>query len=238
MRRDYARYRSKKNAPKKNWRQIGIMLLGLLVMLVGSGGYWFYQHKTSAIYAVESTEGSFWAHVKAIFSHKKSSAHLAKAKSTVTPPKEEGVHFDFYTELPNMQVTPAVVDETPAPRPLLKSAQKKSDTDKKNLQKIQEDLEKTVDTEKSKSMIHIEAQANIPEYIVQMGVFEDVSGASQSRLSMLLAGLESDVVKVTEEGQDFYRVQQGPFTTMAEAKAAKQRLERNGVDAEVKKLSL
>jgi cell division septation protein DedD len=63
------------------------------------------------------------------------------------------------------------------------------------------------------------------QYVLQLGVFNNEAAAAQARVSLLLAGVEVDMVK-NPEG---YCLQQGPYIDLAQAKLARQRLETKGM---------
>lgn len=68
-------------------------------------------------------------------------------------------------------------------------------------------------------------------FVLQLGEFQDESEASQTRLSLLLLGIESDIVKVGE----MYKLQQGSYATLALAKASQKKLQKKGVEATIQK---
>jgi cell division protein FtsN len=68
-------------------------------------------------------------------------------------------------------------------------------------------------------------------FTLNVGEFQNENDASQMRLSLLLLGVESDIIKVGET----YKLQQGNYSTLALAKAAQKKLQIKGVDAKVEK---
>ena len=71
------------------------------------------------------------------------------------------------------------------------------------------------------------------QFVVQISEFKSQIQASQLRLSLLLAGIDTQIIKTT---QQTYRVQQGPFGTERQAKTAQQRLNQKGFDSTLSKL--
>lgn len=75
-----------------------------------------------------------------------------------------------------------------------------------------------------------------PQYIVQLGIFQSETEASQNRLSLLLAGYEATIVKIKDEKGEAYRIQRGPFASQLEAKKIQKKLLNKGIASEVKKI--
>lgn len=72
--------------------------------------------------------------------------------------------------------------------------------------------------------------APVEKYYVQLGIFKNALDASQLRLSLLLSGVEADVVKVNNQS---YSVQLGPYMRETQAKSMQQRLSKKGFDSSV-----
>ena len=214
MPRDYAKYKVVKRSPKKKWRRAGSIFAIAMVLCFVGGGYGVYRYQKHDLVANTQEMSIVWGEVVAKF-HRKKARSLAVTKNKTESQQDEGVHFNFYTELPNMQVSPAAVDENPAPKPLIKEA-------------INDDADQ------EPAVIN----GNNSQYTLQMGVFSDVNTASQSRLSLLLGGFESEIIKTTENGSSFYIVQQGPFADINHAKMAQKKLMSKGVESTVKKTYL
>ena len=131
------------------------------------------------------------------------------------------MHFDFYTELPNMQMaigTLAEADKTPKILPAAVSPAAVAPVVAKN----------TAATTPAK----LDKQ-----YMIQVGTYASSANAGQMRISLLLAGFDASVVKVKIGTKDQYRVQRGPYPKMASAKAAQQALIKQGIDSEIAELS-
>ena len=69
------------------------------------------------------------------------------------------------------------------------------------------------------------------KYTLQIAEFKNESEAGQLRLSLLLEGVEAEVVQIGE----IFRVQQGTYTTTALAKSAQKELEKQGITSQVQK---
>lgn len=220
MRRDYARYKAKRRPTVKvRWRPM-VLLASLFLVLITASLFWANKHHKDAVVAVQTNKPSLLSEVKVFFTHKKKNPLLStKTQKTVIQSAEDDVHFDFYTELPNIQVTPAIEeDAAPAPpaehiKPVTKKIDKK--------------------TEIAKPAVSAKAiEAKQKQVVLQMGIFSDMASADQLRLSLLLGGFESTIVKTSAHGS--YRVQQGPFATLSQAKNAQKKLQRKGIDSEIK----
>lgn len=152
---------------------------------------------------------SWFSRAKTIVSHKEKNS--AKTLATQKSAENDDIRFDFYTELPNMQVN------------LPQSAQMP-------VQKIEQSI-KTVMTPKITNAPLIKKQTI--QFIVQVGEFKNQLDASQMRLSLLLAGIETEIVKTAEHR---YRVQQGPYPSERQAKLAQKQLGRKGFEGSVKEI--
>src|SRR6185295_7547009 len=115
---------------------------------------------------------------------------------TIKPPTvvENQVHFDFYTDLPNMRIK---IEK-------LKQAQSIS-SDKKNLPK----------------------KPGETSYILQIGVFKTENEANQHRVTLLLSGIEVQMIQ-TEEG---YQLQKGPYSNLKEVQRLQKKLQTNEVSS-------
>ena len=69
-----------------------------------------------------------------------------------------------------------------------------------------------------------------------MATFRNESNATQLRVSLLLAGVEVDIVKIKMSSHNIYRVQQGPYSNLQLAKARQQQLQKKGVEGVLEKV--
>jgi cell division protein FtsN len=198
MAKDYAKRVFTTSRSKKKRLRIELVIIPIFLILCVGG--WLFAHKE-----IFSSETTFLAQVKSIFSHKTHKLASNKPNATVAPPQEEPLHFDFYNSLPTMKVTVPPVA-----------------------------VENSVNSAPAKIVKPHDPEAN-PHFIVQIGLFKELNEANQMRLSLLLSGCDADVVKInTKEGAQ-YRVQRGPFVTQAEAVKLQKEWEKKGVSATVKK---
>ena len=203
MAKDYAKrvFTTTRKSKKKRWRRELVIVPLLFACLAGYG---LFKQRDVLFFA----ENSWFAHVR-MLAHKAQpakSTQLAKTKAVTQAPQEPTVHFDFYSELPNMQVTVPDVS---------------SDTVVTRVTKV---MTKTP----------LPAKAELA-YTVQFGVFNDEVGADQLRLSLLLSGVEAEVIKFKIESGEMFRVQRGPFVNQAEAKKLQQQLQKKGIMGVLKK---
>lgn len=151
---------------------------------------------------------------------RKGNVSARKVKSPPASPMDD-IQFDFYTELPNVQVNlPETTELKPAPmaapaRQLGNSIMQVDDSIKMAMAK------KAVNT----------LPKQVVQYVVEVGEFKDPVSASQLRLSLLLAGVETEIVKTPAHT---YRVQQGPWSSQRQAKSARERLSKKGFEGSVK----
>lgn len=198
MAKDYAKQFSNKK-PGRNWFVDFLLVLALFLLISGLI-FAAYAHKnpSSAKFAI-----SEWVvRIKSAFSHKKAIVPNKVPAAAEEVSSEPSVRFDFYTELPAMQVGA-----------------------------------------KSGSIrLREEAKADSPSppaehYFLELAVFKTESEASQARLSLLLAGIEADVVKATSKDKSIYRLQHGDYTDKKIAKTAQLELQQKGISAVIRKVN-
>ncbi len=148
---------------------------------------------------------AWFNHAKTIGSRKESS----KVTQTQQSAENNDIQFDFYTELPNMQVN------------LPESSQLSHQKMDQSIQAVM--TQKTTHTTQKQTI----------QFIVQLGEFKNQLDASQLRLSLLLAGIETEIIKTAEH---HYRVQQGPYQNERQAKSAQRKLDRKGFESSIKEI--
>ena len=166
------------------------------------------------IYGMHLSHGKVTIWSESIFNafkhHDKMQAKAPNAQAA--PAQNEDVHFDFYTELPNMRVALPASASTETVKTISRPPQ--------TVGQVDESIKSVIDSRKTPTQI-----------IVQLGEFKDPLNASQLRLSLLLAGIETEVVKTATHT---YRVQKGPYSSERQAKAAQQQLNKKGFDSMIK----
>lgn len=201
-------------------------------------------HQTS-VYSQSIT--SWFGHVQTLFSRKNKA--LVKKPNQQVSAKNDEIQFDFYTELPKMQVnSPASAElkSIPVAPPKLIDKPKQANVSKlPNTKPVNTDPLVTQIDDSIKAVMARQvaarqvANANNttankkipPEFILQLGEFNEQTNASQLRLSLLLAGIETEIIKVPDHK---YRVQQGPYASERQAKSAQRQLGRKGFESTVK----
>jgi len=195
MSKDYAN----KNRLTRQRKRSGPMFVSLAgaifatICFIGAAAYFVHAYQRATLFS----------HVAAWFNHAKTIVSKTSIKREQSPPvaKHDEIQFDFYTELPNMQV---------------------------NLPRSAEQIDESI---KTVIALHTANNKNTAaQFIVRLGEFKDPLNASQLRLSLLLAGIETEIVKTADHQ---YRVQQGPFATERQAKSAAQKLNKKGFEGSV-----
>jgi cell division septation protein DedD len=226
MRKDYAKYTfSTKQPPKKpgQWQWYSV---GALVVCVGLFVGWFYIHKQGA---TTKAVWSSWLHHNNTLNNKEKSIEKVVAEAKSTPPLP---HFEFYNELPDMQVTLPVIAES---QPIVEARANPS---------VEEVVATTASPEPKAVAQSVTPSSPMPvatntpptkgNYLLQVGAFRNESAASQVRLSLLLAGFEANIIRTQAGNAVIYRLQQGPYS-ITEAKAVQQKLMKKGISSVVKK---
>ncbi|MBV8801719.1 MAG: SPOR domain-containing protein [Gammaproteobacteria bacterium] len=308
MAKDYAKASFKTTRVRKQRSQkiFYSVLAGFILLGISSFFAWYiYQNgmifnKGKIIHLI--------AEMKTAIYHSKSQTPINEnTKSESLTPEITDVHFDFYTELPNMQVTlPATQSEMNKNVPAINNSVKKdnmpdfnnsakkdrvsdfNNTLKKdnepdfnnsvkkdilvdslkstativnNSSKIEENLpEKNISLETSMNRVaslpnheskslhstvtndpintsSTLAKPPIEHYIIQLGAYKNDSTASEIRVSILLAGFDVKVVKTVKHNQIIYRIQQGPYQSLDQAKIAQKKLQAKGFDSVIQKLN-
>jgi len=220
MSKDYANkkmftHRHRPQHERRFFPLIGAMFA--VVCLLGAIGYAFHVHRP--IFAKEHF-AAWVSQAKVIMSRKD------KTPIKTTPPasaQHDEIQFDFYTELPNMQVNfPASAQSklfsiTAARKPVNKLAGQ-----------IDESIQSAIAQHKANST---KLTPQSPQFTVQIGEFKDPLNASQLRLSLLLAGIETEVVKIAAHT---YRVQKGPYTSERQARLFQRQLSKKGFESTIK----
>jgi cell division protein FtsN len=218
MARDYAKYkpRPKKRLTETGWHK-RLLFSTVIAFIAGILLLGVYSDKNYAPVSSQQTVASWVNQIKSHLSHKKTSAASAIKTSPVQQARQEPeVRFNFYKELPDMQVTLSAIEET---------SHKGMLTAPQHPQAV---------IAKTKSMQNKNSIDTSERYILQMGVFKNETAAGQARVSLLLAGFEADIVKSTDEDQSLYRIQTGPYATLAQAKDAQKQLRSKGIVGLVK----
>lgn len=196
--------------PKKSRRNEWVALLILAVVALGATAL-HLSHVTDKSLP-HQTFAEWVAEIKTKWQHRSS---ILPSKPLTLAQKEapqNQVRFDFYNELPNMKVG--------VPETVSASAKLVSTTP----------AQPAVPATTNQSGGPVAATTH---YFVQIGTFKSSAEASQLRISLLLAGIEAEVVKKDTQGQPTYVVQQGPFASAGLAKSTQKRLLDKGFSTTV-----
>jgi cell division septation protein DedD len=211
MAKDYAKamFKTGRMRKQQSSRRILLWIFAIFLILASFVGYLYEAHWLN-----KGNMQTLLANIKTAFHHPKPPVNEIKSESLVS--QDAPIHFDFYTELPSMQVTlPVTQNEVnkAAPPPIPAAV---------------------VSTPASPPSPKREKSDNTPpaaeHYIVQVGAYKNDSTASEVRISILLAGFDAKVVKTIKNNQMIYRIQQGPYSNLAEAKNAQKNLQAKGFD--------
>jgi cell division protein FtsN len=75
-------------------------------------------------------------------------------------------------------------------------------------------------------------------YFVQVGSFDTADAANRMLSAMTDVGFTAQIVKQNQSGHTIYRVEQGPFESMALAKTGQQQLLKRGITSFIRKTTL
>lgn len=210
----------------------GLMLASLLlgVMILGVLTY-RYKHQSlksqTLITGFSKIESWFKQHTERF--HKVATQTKPQKPKTTTAHKEdrEQIHFEFYTALPNMQVsTPALLENKPEVK-----------------KKAAALVEKVVEPTKSSALknVVVVSQDELEQefsdrlqqknYIVQLGIFQTQGAAERYQKSLSHQGLKAKVAKGMIADKEIYRVQLGPFNQKDQAKLTEKLLQKKGISS-------
>lgn len=232
MTKDYAKYTSREARDpktKKGFLSLVVILVIVVAVVMGASGYYLHH-----VLSTNQNNGpTFVSRIKAVFSrHKKNT--VANKETKPRPATEEpAIHFDFYNELPKMQVavteSSMTNEKKPVPKPVTPASPPKQ-------QPVPpQPIMPLVTPNQS---INQQTKKTETQYLIQLGVFKKLSAASELRISLLLSGLEVNIVKSKEGTEEVYRVEKGPYQNLQEAKAMQKKLQGKGFDAMVRKVEM
>jgi cell division septation protein DedD len=209
MAKDYARQFNQQSSKKKSSRKWMVFAMIAVILIIGIG--LFIKFEIIPAVSANPKASAFFSRMQTLINHQNT---IATNNLDEKPIAENNIHFSFYNELPKTRFEVTKNVETVPAQP----------DDKKAITKV---------TTPEKTIVAAPQQpAEQAGYVLQFGVFKDATGANQLRLSLLLAGIETEIAKT----QDQYRVQQGPYSGAGEAKSLQQKWQKKGIDSLVKKL--
>ncbi len=230
MPKDYAKYSSQpqRKLAEQGWRKrlffsfLAACVLGIIILGI-------YVYKSNALESSRQKLITWIMQARLHLGHKKVGVSMPAKISSVQQVKQEPeVRFNFYTELPNMQVTLSETEETPRAQTFIAKQTTLTTATTTNTGS----LLSTEELKKDKKNVNRTGQ-----YILQMGVFKNETAAGQLRVSLLLAGFEMDIVTSTEGNKTvLYHVQKGPYATLSQAKEMQKQLQKKGIIGLIKQL--
>jgi cell division protein FtsN len=230
MPRDYKSYsRSKKKKRSGGNKHAGTWIVAVvLIVAFGYGLYWLSTHR-----------GARLNKVPAITTSKK----VAPPSTTAAAPQPPKIKFEFYNLLSkekvsvptgssSTQVPPVVPGNSPSkvkiPAPFAPAKKPVS------APPVSKPAAK-VAAKPSPAPI-APAPATSDSYIVQIASVKNYNDADQMKANLTLAGFNMQLEKSNVAGTTWYRVQAGPYNSLAAATAAQSSLRKQNYNAIVKKI--
>lgn len=203
MAKDYAkRVFTTTSTSKQKWRRVELWAIPIL-LLICIASYWVFTHRNEVL----EDKSTFLGRITGLFKHQAAPVPSTKIVAVKKAAPETEVHFDFYSELPNMQMPASPNPDDAASNTVVKP-------------KIHDPEAPPTLAAKQKS-----------KYVIRLGEFNDPLSASQHQVTLLLMGCDAEVVTIKTMNKVVYRVQRGPFVEEAEAKKLQQQLLHKGVES-------
>jgi cell division protein FtsN len=210
MSKDYAKYKKKKAANDKT-RRTDLFVVFFLALVIAATIAWACIHKMQTVIAQNAKTSVVLTKIQNFFHHKTNNKEMVvnTKPPAVAVKQQDEVRFDFYNDLPTMQMTASVDDAT-----------KTTSVAVNGLNNREKSLPPAI-TQNEKTL-----------YTLRLAAFKDEAGASQLRISMLLSGVDVEIVRVG----DNYRVQQGSYSTLSQAKAMQKQLQKKGIESVIEEI--
>lgn len=158
-------------------------------------------------------------------------------KSLPNKPNEQ---YEFYTLLPGMEVqVPKGSSVTPTHHLPGSSSSHSHSSNVSNASNVpssntplQVGNRTLAGTPATMPLIQTENKKQTVQYILQAGIFLEPKSADELKARLILQGFTTHIQKVrTQNGQNWYRVTLGPFSSESKAFAQKKRLEKQKIKA-------
>lgn len=228
MPRDYVRYVNKQKRPlvERGWRK-RLLFVGFLLLLLSSLTYGVYVYQQPRTEDASESIGLWVEQVITLFkktsNDQQSAQKLMDSSEGMGAKPDADIQFSFYTDLANMQVS--------APQPPSQLANK----NKTQLLPVVKPVER-IDTNQTVIPSTVsQAKVVAERYLLQIAAFKNPTAAGEMRISLLLAGFEVEIVKAMHDSQLLYQLQQGPFSTVAEAKVMQRELKKKDIESVIVK---
>lgn len=213
MRKDYAR----KMSPSKKIRQKKsndfasghLWICGLICCVLGLFGWGYYTLHKNKKSAADIFVALFSHHHHAI--PPKETPVIAQKNTVAT----NEITFDFYDALPNDQSTLPVTPAAPMPVNPVSVISNPP-------------LPPTAPV--------VPLLSSSPGYFLIFGEFPSRSEAARARLSLLLSGIDSKMLKINHDGRFVWRIQKGPFPNQKTAHTELARIKRKGIEGYIDKI--
>lgn len=239
MMKDYVNHRKKRQGQTRK-ATFWFVLVIVLAMAAGLSFYAFDKHGVTMASFKEMSQFKIASYLPQVFNKDKQPPETKKAAHQA-PEVAKPIHFAFYDELPKAQLDykPKVEEEVMAAAkevesPSVEPQSQPAVVAAKTLSSAVS--EKSIEQELSEDLSSIKNAESSP-YILQIGIFHNLEAANRYRSALQGAGLKVDVVKAKLGREVVYRLQQGPYTSQDQLKAAKKRLTERGVTSDIRKLS-
>ncbi|MES2218207.1 MAG: SPOR domain-containing protein [Pseudomonadota bacterium] len=231
MPKDYAKFvppKSRLNLPYQ-WPVKLAVVISLILLLGGIGVYYYATKHPGLMASLDAV-----IHPDKV---PKPGTKLASAQ----PPKPRTVRFDFYEQLPNMQMpdATATIPSAPAPAPLLASAPPPKIVPVVVATQPAPAPRQVFNPDELTHMLEAERPKMVPnlpaphpaasQFMIQMGDFDTEFGAKGLLKAIRSVGFDAKVVKISRSGRTIYQIQQGPYESMALATQTQQRMQKRGL---------
>jgi cell division protein FtsN len=237
MAKDYAKFVPKQRPFKKKSRGMEYFLIVLLVVVVfAAGGTFLFEKQFRGVNLLSFLHQKKETQLASKMAAKK----MAMAESKQAP----AVQFDFYNELPNMQMT---VTEAPAGkgvpdnRPVKVTAQLAKIEAKKETPTAPVTTVTPATTTQAALITASEVSGLLDEenhaqhFVIHLGSFESETGARRLLEAIKSVGFAVEIVKTKQGPRTTFSVQQGPFDSISVARATQARMQKRGIVSVIRK---
>jgi cell division protein FtsN len=240
MPKDYAKFvppKSRLHHPQK-FPVILAAVVGLFLLAIVSAGVYFFTRDADV-------RADFYLKMTDLVHHKKTVAKDAQQVASAEAAKPQTVRFDFYEQLPNMQMPTDAAAIPSAPAPFVAPAPKLASIPAPtvaanpapsraaifNPDELTHMLEAAQPKARPATVVTAVPQPASPHerFTVQMGEFSTDAAARGLLDAIKSVGFDARVVKISRSGRTIYQVQQGPYDSMVLATQAQQRMQKRGL---------
>lgn len=263
MAKDYAKFvPSKPRASRRKTWHVDVLLIIFFLIVVLIGGLYIFQKQLPAAPNGEQGIKGLMVRVSLLFHHHpKAPVAVKKSTADTASDQPEPVHFDFYSQLPNMQVTLPESEQATLPpnaKPLRPPVMAKTNPVELSHQAISppavspavvkkpsanQSAATPVNPEELSTMIEAEMKPQAPtkaktsgqSFYIEMGSYDSREAANLFADAITSAGFQTAVVKVYRNGRPSFVVRHGQFTSQELAKSTQLRMQKRGIIGEIHK---